>query len=308
MLASANASYAQQPRKMLMQASFNPVQTDHGMNVVISGRVFEITNQSIPNAVISIQVTNPQGTSIHVTIAYTDQLGLFRDSFVLPPSSVAGNYTAYLVADKPGYETARLTLSFAYFTPDFSIQASTETVTVQQGQTATVSVTILSLRGFDERVNLTAVDVPAGVAVEFNPQSLIPSAVSTGTISASNSAAVGNYSVAVLGVSGSISHRATFLLIVSPGPRQLNYLELGGAAVGILLVVVLLLYARSRRKPRKHEGDLDQLLREAAADTGYVATARVIARLEELRAMGKVDEATYQRLKREYEKKLEKSK
>jgi len=53
---------------------------------------------------------------------------------------------------------------------------------------------------------------------------------------------------------------------------------------------------------------VEELLRSAEADTGYVATARVIARLEELRAMGKVDESTYQRLRKEYEKRLERSK
>ena len=53
---------------------------------------------------------------------------------------------------------------------------------------------------------------------------------------------------------------------------------------------------------------LEELLQQASADTGYVATARVIARLEELRALGKVDEDTYQRLRSDYEKRLEKSK
>ena len=48
-------------------------------------------------------------------------------------------------------------------------------------------------------------------------------------------------------------------------------------------------------------------MKATEADKGYVATARVIARLEELRATDQIDESTYQKLKREYEKRLEKS-
>jgi len=76
----------------------------------------------------------------------------------------------------------------------------------------------------------------------------------------------------------------------------------------VLFLVSAGLLIRSRRKRRRREAALEELIRQAEADTGYVATARVIARLEELRAMNKVDEATYQHLKREYEKRLEKSK
>ena len=103
------------PREMMIQASFNPVQTDQGYDVVISGRVFDaISNQSVPNAVLSIQVIDPQGTSVHVAIAYSTQNGLYQDSFLLSSTSLGGNYTAFLVADKPGYDTAHLTLTLPF--------------------------------------------------------------------------------------------------------------------------------------------------------------------------------------------------
>jgi DNA-binding SARP family transcriptional activator len=73
----------------------------------------------------------------------------------------------------------------------------------------------------------------------------------------------------------------------------------------VLIGAVLL--QRRRRRSRKRAA-LEQLLKASEADKGYVATARVLARLEELRAMNQVDESTYQKLKREYEKRLEKSK
>jgi len=78
-----------------------------------------------------------------------------------------------------------------------------------------------------------------------------------------------------------------------------------GTGAAILLLAALGLALRSRGRKKQREAVLEDLLKQASTDTGYVATARVIARLEELRAMGKVDEPTYQELKKEYEKRLE---
>lgn len=291
-------------KMMFMQATFNPTQTDQGVSVVITGRVFDTTNSSIPNAVISVQVNNPQGTSIHLAVAYTNPDGDFQDTFFIAPSSPGGNYTAFLVADKPGYDTARVSLLFAYSSPDFSVQASVQTLILQQGQTGTVTLTILSLRGFNERVNITALDLPAGVTLHFSPVSLTPSGTTTVSVAVSWSTATGNYTIALLGVSGSLSHNVSFQLVITRGPFQVIYVLLAALAI-ILIAVALLVQTRSKR--RRRAAAVEELIKHASADKGYVATARVIARLEELRAMNQVDEATYQRLKREYEKRLEKS-
>ncbi len=305
-MAFSTSVFAQ--RSMQIQASFNPTQTDQGILVAISGRVFEQNNLSVANAVISIQVNNPQGTSILVSIKYTDPLGIFQDTFLLGPKSPAGNYTTFLVVDKPGYDTAHLTINFTYSSPDFSIEPSISTLSLQQGQTGSLTMTILSLRGFNERVNLTAIDIPTGVALQFNPQSIIPSGTATVTVVVSNTARVDNYTVTLLAVSGSLSHQASFQLEVRPGPVRVNFMLIivGGAA--LVVVATLGLMVRSRGRRRRRKAVLEELLQQASADTGYVATARVIARLEELRALGKVDEVTYQRLRRDYEKRLEKSK
>jgi uncharacterized membrane protein len=295
--------------KMFMQASFNPTQTDLGVSVAITGRVFNFYNQSISNAVISIQVNNPQGSSIHVAIAYTGATGTFQDVFLLAPTAPGGNYTAYLVADKPGYDTARLTLNFTYSTPDFSVQSSLSSLSLQQGQTGSVAVTILSLRGFNQPVNLTSIDQPAGVTLQFKPSSLIPSGTAAVNVTISDSTQPGNYTVTLLAVSGSLSHKASFQLEVTQAPYRADYTTLAsGTAIMTVAVILIGLLVRTRKRRRRKEAALQELMKEAAADSGYVATARVIARLEELKAMGKVDEETYERLRREYEKRLEKSK
>lgn len=306
MLASPGSVLA--AKKMFLQASFNPTQTELGVSVLILGRVFEADNASVSNAVISVQVNNPQGTSIHVAIAYTNPHGVFQDNFLLAADSPAGNYTAFLVADKPGYDTARITLIYAYSTPDFSIDASADKLSLQQGQTGSLTVTILSLRGFNHPVNLTAIDHPPGVTFQFDPTSVTPSGTSAVNVTVSGSVPAGNYTVTLLAVSGSLSHKASFQLIVSAGPVRFDYTMLLVAAGSLLIIIAVLgLVLRSRGRHRRREAALEELLKQAETDTGYVATARVIARLEELRAMGKVDEETYQHLKKEYEKRLEKS-
>jgi hypothetical protein len=292
-------------KKMFMQAVFDPTQTDQGVSVAINGRIFEFNNASVSNAVVSIQVNNPQGTSIHVAIAYSDFTGVFKDSFSIAGNSPGGNYTTYLVADKPGYDTARLTLTLTYLTPDFSIQPSTSNLSLQQGESGSLILTVLSIRRFNQPVNITALDHPAGVNLQFNPSSIIPSGTTTVTVFVSNSAPVGNYTITLLGLSGSLSHKTSFQLNIKLGLFQPSNIFIGIMAA-VVIVVAMFLRARSRRARRV--AALEELVRSAEADSGYVATARVIARLEELRAMGKVDESTYQRLKKDYEKRLEKSK
>jgi hypothetical protein len=294
-------------KQMRIQASVNPTQSDLGIQVLISGRVSEPDNLSISNAVVSIQVNNPEGTSIHVAIAYTNTVGAFQDSFPLESNSPAGNYTAFLVADKPGYDTSKVTLAFTILSPDFSIGSLVAGLTVQQGQNRSFTVTILSLRRFSQPVDLTAIDPPPGVTLVFSPSSVIPSGSTTANVLVSSSAQVGNYSVAILAVSGAVSHRMSFQLNVTSGPVSRWPVLPISAGLVLVLLGALGLVLRSRRQRRKREAVLEELLRQASADSGYVATARVLARLEELRGMDKVDEGTYQRLKKEYEKRLERS-
>ena len=307
LLAVASPHVVFAAKQMRMQASVNPTQTDLGIQVLISGRVSEPDNLSVPNAVVSIQVNNPEGTSIHVAIAYTNTAGVFQDSFPLASNSPAGNYTVFLVADKPGYDTTNVALAFTILSPDFSIEPSMAGLTLQQGQNRSFTLAIFSLRGFNQHVNVTAIDPPPGVTLLFRPPSVTPSGATTANVLVSSTAQVGNYTVTVLAVSGGLSHKTSFQLDVTSGPAStLPFLPL---LAGLVLVLLgsMGLVLRSRRQRRKKEAALEELLKQASVDSGYVATARVLARLEELRGMDKVDEGTYQRLKKEYEKRLERS-
>jgi hypothetical protein len=292
-------------KTLLIRAALNPTQTEQGVNVAIMGRAFDAANSSIANAIVSIQVNNPQGTSVHLAVAYTDPNGMFQDTFFIASSSPGGNYTAFLVVDKPGYDTARLTLIFAYSSPDFSVETSAPVLSLRQGETGKVSVTVLPLRGFRGLVNLTALELPSGVTLQFNPSSVVPGGTATVNVAVSGFAPTGNYTITLLGVSGSVTHKVPLNVQVTPGPFQAIYFLL---AFAMVVLAALFLLLRYRRRHKRKEAAVEELIKQASADKGYVATARVIARLEELRALNTVDEATYLRLRKEYEKRLEKSK
>jgi hypothetical protein len=293
-------------KAMSIQASFNPIQMDQGFDVTISGRIFDANNESVSNAVLSIQVIDPQGTSVHVAIAYSTETGQFQDRFLLQSNSPGGNYTTFIVADKPGFDTAQLTLTFAFASPDFLLETSSSSILIQQGRSATLALTVLSFRGYTQPINLTAMSL-SGVNVQFNPNSVVPSATTTVTISVAYNAQLGNHSITLLGVSGSLTHRVVVELTITRGPTQVLLAVL---VFGILIAVTILavFYRRSRSRRHQREVVVEELIKQASGDSGYIATARAIARLEELRALSKVDDATYQKLKKEYEKRLEKSK
>jgi len=292
-------------KTMFMQATLNPIQTDQGVSVTIIGRVFNASDVSVPNAIISIQVNDPQTTSIHLAVAYTRQDGSFSDSFLISPKAIGGNYSIFLVADKPGYDSARVTLTLIYLSPDFSLQSSTSTIPLHQGDTANFTVTVLSLRNFKQPVNITALNLPTGVTAHFNPTSVIASGNITVTLTASQSAALGNFTITLLGVSPSRTHSIGIQLTIGRGPLQ-TYYTIVAIGVVLLLICGLLLQRRNRRVRRLAAAEA--MLRLGSADKGYVTAAAAIARLEELRANSQIDSATYEKLKREYERRLERSK
>jgi len=141
--------------------------------------------------------------------------------------------------------------------------------------------------------------------LQFNPASVTPTGNTEVTVTISETAAVGNFTVTLLGVSGTRIRTASFLLLITPAPIQAIYVAFP-AAGAVLIVLAVTLQRRRKRSGRR--AAVEELLRASEADKGYVATAGLIARLEELRATNRVDESTYQKLKREYEKRLQTSK
>jgi hypothetical protein len=98
-------------------------------------------------------------------------------------------------------------------TPDFSLSANPNTLTIAQGTNGTSTITVTPVNGFNGSVTLSASGLPSGVTDGFSPNPT--TTTSTLTLTASATAATGTSTVTIQGVSGSLTHTTTLSLTVT---------------------------------------------------------------------------------------------
>ncbi|HUK51278.1 MAG TPA: CFI-box-CTERM domain-containing protein, partial [Terriglobales bacterium] len=142
--------------------------------------------------------TGPGSSTMSLNVASSANTGTF--SFQILGSSGSLNHAT----------TFTLTISQAA-KPSFSISSAANTVPVSQGGSGSVTIFISSVNGFSSPVNTYTSWVgpaPSGITVS-GPGTLTPAAggVASGTLTltATNTASVGNYQLSVVGTSGSLS-------------------------------------------------------------------------------------------------------
>ncbi len=102
-------------------------------------------------------------------------------------------------------------------TPNFSLNAVPNTVTVTQGNSGTSTISVVPFSGFTGSVTLSASGLPTGVTAGYNPNPTTSS--STLTLTASATAATGTVTATITGVSGTLTQTTTLQLTVnSNGP------------------------------------------------------------------------------------------
>ena len=110
--------------------------------------------------------------------------------------------------------------------PDFSITASPTFLTIQQGNSGTLTITVISINGFDQPVQLTVSGTPLGVTATLNPQQVTPPAdgsiTSTLTVTVGTTATLGSYTLTVTGTSGPLTHSADISLEITGAPPPPN--------------------------------------------------------------------------------------
>ena len=284
-----------------------PAQT--GEAILIEGNVADDSGSAVPNAQVSIQVIDPVGTSVHIALKYSGLDGTYSDRFYLSSSAPSGNYTIYITASKLGYKDAREEFLFMNSAVDFSISISPSSVVVNQGESIYLTITLTSISIFNSSVSLSLAGAPSGVSHNFAPNPVVPTGSANLTIYTLASTLPGSYNLTVAASGGGKTHLASAILTVA----EKGY---SSSLTTILVVIVVFVVAtlfgvflirrRLIKLPKEHSAEVQELLAqlEAKGDRDYLATARALTRLEELRATEKVDEETYQRLKREYEKRL----
>ena len=98
-----------------------------------------------------------------------------------------------------------------YGLPDYSLSNSTGSISLAQGQTATDSINITPLYGFNSSITFTASGLPPGVTASFTTSAT----ASVATFTASANTDAGTYTVTITGTSGTQSHTVTANLAVA---------------------------------------------------------------------------------------------
>lgn len=95
--------------------------------------------------------------------------------------------------------------------PDFGVSADTPSVSVTQGASATVGVTLAPQNGFNGNVSYAASGLPSGVVASFVNDSATHA---TMTLASNSSATPGNATVTITATSGSLVHTTSVALSV----------------------------------------------------------------------------------------------
>jgi hypothetical protein len=130
--------------------------------------------------------------------------------------------------------------------PDFSISASPTSLSIQQGSSGSSTITVTSINGFNQLVQLTVSGVPSGVTATLNPQQVTPpaggSTTSTLTVSVATSATPGSYPLTVTGISGALTRNVDITVEITTVPQVT-------AAIDTLLLNLIDQYANSYFDP-----------------------------------------------------------
>ncbi|HEY1256187.1 MAG TPA: cellulase family glycosylhydrolase [Terracidiphilus sp.] len=115
-----------------------------------------------------------------------------------------------------GNATAKtsIVLNVTNSTQSFTLAASTATLAVTQGKTATDTITVADSNGFTGNVMFAAAGLPTGVTASFSPTSSTSSTAMT--LTASTTATPGTATVTITGTSGSLSATTSITVTVTP--------------------------------------------------------------------------------------------
>jgi copper binding plastocyanin/azurin family protein len=234
-----------------------------------------VTINSGSSGISTLTVTGSNGFSGTVSLATTVPSGratatLNPTSVMLSPtttsamstltvSSALGMFNVTVTATSGGTSQSAQVLVNG---PDFSITTSPTTVSLAQGSSAILMVTLSGVNGFSGSVALTAFPSTGGPPVTVSPISLqVPSSGSvsaTLTVSASSSGAYstpispGSYTITLNATMGSLSHTETIPITVTSPSSGVGILTspivIGGIAVAIAVVAGIVYVLRRRPK------------------------------------------------------------
>ncbi len=97
---------------------------------------------------------------------------------------------------------------------DFVLSTSSSSISVSQGGSNAVTLTMAAQGGFKSPITLSASGAPGGVTVTFSPSTLTAGARVTATVSAGLSPVAGNYTLTISGTGGGLKRTLSLTLTV----------------------------------------------------------------------------------------------
>lgn len=301
--------------ELIVSASFSLERNEKEelVSIAIIGEVNDNLNKSISSAAISIQIEDPYGSTNHIALVYSRSDGSFIDQFSLKGDFLPGNYTAYLTANKIGYQDTNITIPFSIIYFDFSLYVTPESQTVEQGGAARYEI---NARPFTEEKNFSITFKIADLQenAKMRPFFFINTSDNFETrsilvLNTSKDTPIGTYNIEIIGSGGGKKHAFPVSLSVTEEETSIEekvvyYVSMiWTIPVIITLVIVifgLLIFIKGKlQKFRKIDKKFEPI-----KDGEYIEIAKALAKLDELRSKNEIDEITYLKKKREYERRL----
>ncbi len=183
----------------------NTLVVNEGQDAVITVDVNLVSGSGKP---VTLSLTGlPSGTTYSFSTTTVTPTG--SSTLTIKTSDLTGTYT---VTVKGTYGAAEKTDSFTLEVKefDFTVSISPNNVEINQGETASIIVTVSLASGAAKEVTLTAVGIPAGATYSFNPSKVTPPGSSVLTINTGS--AKGSYTIVIKGT-GDGKERTDTLLI-----------------------------------------------------------------------------------------------
>ena len=146
-------------------------------------------------------VTGSGSSTMSVTTSTTTPAGTYTLTITGTSGSLVHSTTVTLVVNPAPV-------------PDFTISAAPSTLTVSRNSSGSYTVTVSAVNGFTGTVSLSVSGLGSRVSASFNPTSVAGSGTSTLTVTVNRKASVGNRTLTITGISGSLSHSTNVTLTI----------------------------------------------------------------------------------------------
>ncbi len=179
---------------------------------------YTVTQTAVNNyaATVSYSVSGlPAGATATFTPASVATSGTTTLSVSTATTTPAGTYQLTITgSDGTITHTAAATLIVSAV--DFSLSASPASQSVNQGNSASYTVTETGINGYVGTVSYSVTTgLPTGASATFAPASTTGSGTSTLTVATSATTPVGTYTLTISGTDGTLTHTASVTLVVS---------------------------------------------------------------------------------------------